>query len=80
MKIGTYVCDIADEQCTDPAIVVYNDPDYQTTNQIKRADGHLSLRDDKELRCIEPIYFVMVWCKDQIGYDGLDKAPQDKTP
>ena len=50
MKIGTYVCDIDDEMCNDPAIVVHNDSDYPQINQIKRTDGHLSLRKDSELK------------------------------
>ena len=71
MKIGTYVCDKEDEEMTDPAIIVYNDNDYPTINIIKRTDGHLSTRDDEDLKIIEPIDFMKVWCEGQIGYGEL---------
>ena len=70
MTIGTYVCDKDDLNAEYPAIIVY---DHSIVNNpglfsIKRTNGYLSLREESELREIEPIEFCKVWCKKQIKY------------
>jgi len=76
MKIGSFVCAANDETKESIAIVIFDHSVFGCSKlfSIKwMDDGMMSNRHQDELQELTPLEFCKVWCKNQMGYDGVEE-------